>query len=514
MPIDSAVILDNWICRPGYVEIRRGFTSQQTGTAPVETLMAYRGSPTGDKLFACSAGNIYNVTTRGSLTAPVSTGYTSNQWQSINFANPAGAWLLAFNGSDTPISYNGTTFANLVITGSSGSITLTPSKLFAAAVHQGRVLTIEQGTLHCWFAAAAAIQGAFQLLDLGSVFSKGGQLTAIGTWTWPGNVNVDSFVSFFTNQGQVAVYQGIDPSDASKWSLVGVFNIGQPLGPRALMQYGADLMIVTTDGIVPMSKVLAVDRAQDGDVSITGKIAGAFSAAVRAYSGNFGWQGIFYPGDTTSSNTNADGGGLGIFNIPTASLSTAMQFVQNMQTGAWSRFPSGINAICWELANNCIYFGASDGVYQWDYGSSDNGNTITYDLKSAWSAYGSPTNKQFTMIRPLLNTINIVAPALDIDVDYQESIPTAVPVIVPSTNTAAAIRYDWTGASGLGRVGAPRMQIVLAGDPTTGLLATGSGTDTLGVTSSIGLAISMGLPFDVTCQLIGFDLMYQNGGLL
>jgi hypothetical protein len=38
--------------------------------------------------------------------------------------------------------------------------------------------------------------------------------------------------------------------------------------------------------------------------------------------------------------------------------------------------------------------------------------------------------------------------------------------------------------------------------------------DTLGVSTLDILAISSGLPFDVPCQLIGFDLMYQNGGAL
>ncbi len=37
MPIQNAVILDNWIPRAGFVEIRRGFVPQQTGTpGPVE----------------------------------------------------------------------------------------------------------------------------------------------------------------------------------------------------------------------------------------------------------------------------------------------------------------------------------------------------------------------------------------------------------------------------------------------------------------------------------------------
>src|SRR5580658_3257659 len=66
MPIQNAVILDNWIPRAGFVEIRRGFVPQQTGTpGPVESLMAFRGGPGGNALFAAAAGKLFNVTTPG-----------------------------------------------------------------------------------------------------------------------------------------------------------------------------------------------------------------------------------------------------------------------------------------------------------------------------------------------------------------------------------------------------------------------------------------------------------------
>jgi hypothetical protein len=44
----DAVILDNWIPRAGYCELRRGYVAQVTGfAAPVETLIPYRGGAAG-----------------------------------------------------------------------------------------------------------------------------------------------------------------------------------------------------------------------------------------------------------------------------------------------------------------------------------------------------------------------------------------------------------------------------------------------------------------------------------
>lgn len=516
LPLTDALVLDNWVPRPGYVEFRRGFYQQQlsASVATTETLMTYRGSAAGDLLFACAGGKIYDVTVQnGTLGAAVVSSLASNRWQYLNYANAANRWLVAYNGSDTPLIFDGTTWAAAVSSGTSGPITLTPSTLFTAAMHKGRILALEKNSLRCWFPAAGAIQGVHQLLDLGSVFSRGGSLVAVGTWAWPG-LAPDSYVSFMTDQGQVAVYQGIDPSSSSTWSLIGVFDVGKPLGPRALVKYGSDLMVMTTDGIIAMSKVLQNDRSQTDSAAITGKIDGAFAGAVRAYKANFGWQGIYYPGNTSTGALSTSAGGLAIFNIPTASDSTAVQFVQNTQTGAWCRF-TGINAICWETANDKIYFGSAGGVFQWDYGSSDNNVAITYDLKGAFSNYGYVGNKQFTMARPLMNTIDAVSPALDVNVDYQDTAPAVTPVVVPSSVYTAAMRYDWTGISGLGYVGALRMKIAVSGVPSIDSLAiNGSGDLLLLSAGSDTLLLNSSLPFDVPCQLFGFDLMYQRGGAL
>ncbi len=517
MPIQNAVILDNWIPRAGFVEIRRGFVPQQTGTpGPVESLLAFRGGSGGDVLFAASAGELYNVTTPGgALGPPVYSGLASNRWNYTAYANAAGVWLIAVNGTDTPIGYNAGAWAPLpAISGSSGSITLNPARLAAVSPHQGRLLFTEADTLHVWFPAAGAVGGAMQLLDLGSVFNKGGRLIGVATWSWQFGVTADEYAVFLTDQGQIALFSGIDPGNASDWTLTGVYDFGPPLGPKAMVKYGADLILITSDGIIPLSQAIKLDRGQDNSVALTAMIKDAFAQAVRAYAGNYGWQGILYPGDTTSSDPDADGGSLGIFNIPVTTLGTSMQYVSNLSTGAWCRF-LGIDAFCWETANGAIFFGSTNGVYQWDVGASDSGQTITADVKSAFSAFGAPRTKRFTMLRPLLNTSALVQPALEMDVDYQESEPTAVPTVVAAGSTTPTIRYDWTSVTGIGYVGAARMQVALRDDPSVSDVATDTSlTNVVAVDHSDLLATSPGLPYDVPCQLIGFDVMFQIGGQL
>lgn len=521
MPIQNAVILDNWIPRAGYIELRRGFVPQVTGTpGPVESMIADRSSSSGDKLFAASNGGLYDVTTQGSpLGAPVFTGATSNRWNSTAFANAAGAWTVALNGKDAPIGYNAGTWAALPTLSNVGSPTLDPTKLFNGFSHKGRLFFLEEGTLRVWNPAAGAVGGVCTLLDLSSIFSKGGRLICGANWSWQFGITADDFAVFMTDQGQVAIYQGIDPTDATNWSLIGIYDLGPPLGPKALMKYGGDLAVVTADGVIPLSQGLRLDRSQEAQVALTANIMNAFSAAVKAYRGNFGWQGLLYPGTSPSDDPTAAGGSLAIFNIPIATLGASMQYVQNVLTGAWCRFPGfsqgAAGAFCWELANGNVYFGSTAGVYQWDQGSSDNGISITGEVLSAFSGHGAPgREKQYTAVRPLMNAPALVQPALDININYQQTAPTAVPTVIDQGSTEPMIRYDWTSVGSIGYVGAPHMVLDLIGDQTQDELAVGDGSGDLLAVDSSGdtLAVDTNLPFDVPCQLFGFDLIYQVGG--
>ncbi|MGD5071730.1 hypothetical protein QT865_22550, partial [Xanthomonas citri pv. citri] len=95
------MILDNFVPRAGYVEMRRGFVQQATGTpSEVQSLMIWRGGGPGlDKLFAAAGSVIYDATTPSSAVSPASTGYTSAKFQYVNVSTLGGRFILAFNGA-------------------------------------------------------------------------------------------------------------------------------------------------------------------------------------------------------------------------------------------------------------------------------------------------------------------------------------------------------------------------------------------------------------------------------
>ena len=130
MPVDRAVVLDNWICRPGWIEPRRGYVSQATGlgtaSTPVQTLMSYNGLNGNSTLFGVAGGTIYDCTSTGPATATPVTGLANSRLQYVMFSSPAqDSFLMTVNGADAPWSYDGTTWSQRPITigHASGSIT-------------------------------------------------------------------------------------------------------------------------------------------------------------------------------------------------------------------------------------------------------------------------------------------------------------------------------------------------------------------------------------------------------
>jgi hypothetical protein len=506
MPRQNAVILDNWIPRAGYVEFRRGYISHVVGVAdPVESLIVWRGDAAGDKLFACSGTDIYDVSDSGPLGSALYGSAISARWRYTNFSNDAGAFAIAINGFNVPQKYNGTDFSDTVITGSSGPITLDPKDLSHVMAHKRRLFFIEKETLRVWYLAVLAIAGTAELLDIGPIFDQGGYLVAEGTWSLDGGQGMDDMAVFVTSEGQIAIYQGIDPSDADNWSLVGVYNIGKPVGENCLIKWGADLAVITQDGVVPLSQALDKNRERQKQIAITAKIATAFAESWGSYGGLYGWSGTLYSGR----------GSLAIFNIPTAELSTAVQYVQSIQTGAWCRF-KGINAICWETANDQVYFGGGNGVYRWDIGGSDNGETITGDIKPAFSNFGSNVEKQFTMVRPLIKAPAIINPALEVLADYRESVPVSVQTSITAADLqdSNGIRYDWTSATATGYVATPRMRVSILGSPVADVVGVDADYTIIDGPGGDEILVSPDLPLDLEIQTIGFDLMFVPGGQL
>lgn len=494
MPPANAVQMDNWIPRTGWLEIRRGFVEHATGVGSadslVESLMAYNGvAVADDALFAVADGKIWDVTVAGPA---VDTGKTStdDRWQYTNFTNESTAanYLVIANGSDTPLIWNGTAWANVSWTMPAG---YSSSDVIQPHAHQGRLWMVLKESNEVTYLPIGAIAGTAVKFPLGPLMSEGGYIMAAASWTVDTRLTVSDYIVFITSRGQAIVYMGTDP--ATNFTLVGVYDVGAPIGRRCFLKTGGDLVIISIEGLLPMSQVLGVDRAALTNVSISKTIAGAMAQATQNYGTNFGWQLVGYPK-----------GNLAILNVPQVQNQTAVQFVMNTNTGAWCSF-SGIDANVWEIlaTENTIFFGGNDGtVYQWDVGSGDGDMAITATVQTAFNYHGDKGRlKNWTLIRPIITSDGSVIPGMGLAIDFAQ--PTFVSL--PSAVTSTGATWDvskWDEAlwplEGL----------------TSSVWQTVSGTGQCASVVTRVSTIANGTASGVLLRLNGWTMAYEKGGLI
>lgn len=405
-----AIQLDNWFPQAEYVELRKGFTRHRpTGVAdPVESLIVYSGM-SGSKMFAIAGGDIYEVTASGSVGPTpdaVITGLSNSRIQYVNFVGTGGQYAWCCNGADAPFTYDGSAFALApTITG------ITPEDVVNVNIHKNRIWMCLVENTKVAYLGVDAIGGAATEFELGGLMSKGGYIVAMGTWSRDAGSGPDDYAVFATSRGQIIIYAGTDPDNAATWELIGVFDLGAPLGRRCFRKVGSDLAIISIDGCYPLSTALSLDRGAVERIAITKNIQRAMNDATRSYGSAFGWELASYPK-----------GNMAIINVPLVENVTQHQYVMNTLTGAWCRF-TGQNANCWEVMDDRLFFGGNDGVvYEADVTGADYTGAFTAIMKTAFQYYGNRgAKKRWTMVQPLVTTNYAVAVNFLIDVDFKDT---------------------------------------------------------------------------------------------
>lgn len=461
----DAVTLINMFPTVSNLTMRGGYTKHATGLdGKVQTLMVYNDGNNTEIFAVTSTGKIYDVTAGGAVGAPVVTGLTNGIWEYVNITTAGGSYLMAVNGADSALLYNGATWTNPAITG------VTSSTLCNITLFKNRLWFIEQYTLKAWYLPTSSIGGAAQYIDMSSIAKFGGHLVDLDTWTLDAGYGVDDNLAFITSIGEVIVYRGTDPASAATWSLIGVWKLGSPVGTRCMLKWGGDLLILTYDGLMPMAASLQSSRL-DPRVALSDKIQGAITAATTAYGGNHaavGWQVVY-----TAKNNAV------WINVPVAD-GQQQQYVMNTITKSWCQF-IGWAAYCWEIYQDDPYFG-SDGYVgkAWDDNYTDYTSNITTQTLQAFNYFGSRgVKKYFTRARPSIFTNGDPTIGVGMNIDFDTSDTTAPVTFTGSTygvwdgltstwdvaiwGADLAIQNTWLGITGIGYCGGLQMKTASSG---------------------------------------------------
>jgi hypothetical protein len=106
--------------------------------------------------------------------------------------------------------------------------------------------------------------GELKELPLNALFRRGGAIRAIYNWTIDGGAGIDDQLVIFSTNGEAVIFNGTDPDSADAWNLTGIFRFDSPLSMRSVIQYGGDLYVFVSTGLVPMSTMLRAESEQLG----------------------------------------------------------------------------------------------------------------------------------------------------------------------------------------------------------------------------------------------------------
>lgn len=488
---DAALQLDNWFPIQTGARLRGGALKHGTiGSNPVLSMWTYVSGNT-ERLFASDASSIFEMTAPAdpdvAPTAAV-TSLSGGYWTFVQFDTAGGDYLIGVNGQDTPRQYDGSTWASSSMTGSG----LTTSTLSHVWAFKERLFFIEDGSMNFWYLGTGAITGTATQYSLAGVMNKGGSLMFGATWSLDAGDGVDDLCVIVSTLGEVAVYQGTNPSSASTWSLVGVYQIAAPLGKNAIEKAGGDLLIATVEGIIPISLAVTKDPAALSLSAVTRNIEPDWVSEVSDRR-TLPWTLLKWP-EKNMLVVGMPSPGAGV---------ESRSFVANLETGAWCRFTGAP----WDIRSQAVldgvhYTGADDGtIYQTESTGSDNGANYTCTSVSHFQHLGAQGPvKSVNLMRASFRGTKAFIAKVSASTDYTISLPSAPSSVADSTDD------EWDSS----------LWDTAIWDATGSLSITSQweAVNEAGFVVAAQVQVTCGVTPKPDAELMSIDLMYETGAVV
>lgn len=423
----------NFFPDSGKVRIRKGaeiFVESLGAVSEQWFDLATYNSPAGSSfLIGFTSGEVYDLTSGTPVDITGTTNIFTNETYTINYAGYI--FMKANSASNDVYHWAGTgNVTAAAFTGPSGD----DKNLWKMCVYKGRIYFLERSASTIWYpATVGAITGALNSFNFSNEFSKGGALFHIDSYSGNAYSTQANFVAI-SSEGEILLYQGDSP-DSSTWGLVGKFDGPKPVGTRSFFKWGSEILIISAEGVIPISEVLNVPNAKQRSY-LTDAIHPLFRDYVDYVINNglVNFQsrmlGFYYP----------EGPFIGISIPIIESNDNSRLLVMNITSGAWSEF---------EYEGRTFappYFAVSDrklyaakrrvtgepcvSMYETgdvDEALSGSGNySRTIEMKTAFDFLDNPYSiKQFTAVLPYWTpTAGDLSITMDANVDFEDLTPT------------------------------------------------------------------------------------------
>lgn len=369
---------------------------------------------------------------------------------------------------------------------------LTSADMIFVWVYRSRLFFVERDSMNAHYLPTDNIGGTATAYPFAGIFGLGGSLLFGAAWSLDqaGVSGLSEQCVFVSDQGEVAVFQGTNPSEAGTWNKVGIYRIGTPFGRRAFTRGGGDLAIATTVGLVPLSKAISLDVTALNVATVSYKIADAWEQA-KQQRGATNWVCHIWAEGKMALIAPPSSVGAGEPEV----------FVSNTETGAWGRF-TGWNALCMETFEGRLYIGSPDGkVFIANEGGLDDGAPYSGAAMPLFEDFGNPGALKIpTLVRARVRSNVAIGDQVDAKGDFDMDLPP------PPDATAPGESSTWgAGIWGKSQWGGTRPNVISEEWRSAG--GDGYSISALYQVTSGALA-----PLDA--ELIDIQLLYQTAEVL
>jgi hypothetical protein len=293
---------------------------------------------------------------------------------------------------------------------------------------KNRLFFIEKESLSAWFLPVDSLTGTASEIPLGGVFNRGGSLLFGSSWSLDsgsGGSGLSQQCIFVTTEGEVVVFQGDNPGDPTAWEQVNTYRIGSPLGSKAHIRAGGDVVIATNIGFVPLSQAIQRDYAALSPSAVSYPIEDAWNDAVLRR-GTTGWNCEVWPSSQ-----------MVIVAPPTTSDEQPRWFVANARTGAWAPFTNWDATCVHVFKERCFYGSAGGKVIEANVTGLDQGSPYTATYMPLFDDLRLPASLKIAkMARLVIRSSFSVRDQLSFQKDFVSTLPSAPDAaIVPAGST-------------------------------------------------------------------------------
>lgn len=359
-------------------------------------------------------------------------------------------------------------------------------------VYKNALYFIRKDSLSFYYLPVDSVGGTATEVSLAGVLTIGGKLTIGHGWsldTGQGG-GLSEQCAFISDEGEVAIYQGLSPASGQGWSIVGVYRIGALLGDKAFVRAGADLLISTSIGMVSLAQAIQRSVAAIAPQAVSYPINDLWSSA-QIERGSTDWQAVLWPeGQMIAVAPTAPSGG-----------ESPVIYVVNANTMAWCRF-TGWNALCFGTFQGGLYFGSPNGqVFRANVSGYDAGDVYTGVYIPLFDDLGDPLSVKIPKNgKATLRSSTSVNESLEFKADYD--------ITIDNSPSASMV----TGSSVWGS--AVWGQAVWGQSNSTVIDNKPRSLGGYGYAMSIALQITSGSVAPLDTEIVGVDVTYTRGEYL